>query len=109
MNANPISPLIQWRLAAARAERMKIADLDELIAQGVRAGLSRSTEPFGTRAERLAWIADQQASIRDGKIMATFAFPFPATVNGRACTLTASECNAVLRAMPPVPLFGEEA
>jgi len=107
MSANPISPLIQWRIRAAKAERLKIAELDALIAQGVNAGLPvPASWPV---ADRLGWIEEQRARIRNGEITATFAFPFPATVNGRLCTLTASECNAVLQAMPPVPLFGEEA
>lgn len=33
--------------------------------------------------------------------------PFPATVNGVLCDLTATECNAFLRSLPPVPLWGE--
>ena len=108
MMAFPFSPLFLWRIRASGASRLTIADLDALIAQGVKAGLPPPL-PFDSRGDRLVWIGEHQARIRDGEIKATFAFPFPATVNGRACTLTASECNAVLRAMPPVPLFGEEA
>lgn len=103
--ADHVAESQEWLLYSGMSlDRMRKSDLIRLVHQAVCAGFERPSE-LHTNAKMAAFIRDCRQSYWDAKHDAQENAP---SVRTDLCEITAAECNAFLRSLPPVPPHGSE-